>query len=134
LVFYFGGFMSVDRHANVFHLTENGWQSGACGAYMSDKEEHAGAPENRLLSLKYEEHQTSAFSRPAYYIHVIYFNMRRYPDIVRAILAHGLYPDHGSGNKRTAENYGQDEELMQLITRCVLYRDNVKQINAKTGV
>lgn len=126
--------MSVDRHGEVFHLTENGWQAGAYGMYMSDKEEHAGAPENRLLSLKYEEYQTSAFSRPDHYIHVIYFNTRRYDDIVRAILTHGLYPDHKSNNKRVTENYGQDEELMQLITRCVLYRDNVKQINAKTEI
>lgn len=125
--------MSVDRHGRVFHLTENGWQSGAFGMYMSAKEEHADAPENRLLSLKYEEHQTSAFSRPNYYMHVIYIDMRRYEAIVRAILTHGLYPDHGAGNKYMAENYCHDEKLAHLITRCVLYRNNITQGNTNTA-
>lgn len=125
--------MSVDQHGRVFHLTANGWQSGAYGMYMSDKEEHATAPENRLLSLKYEEHQTSAFSRPDYYMHVIYIDMRRYAAIVRAILTHGLYPDHGASNKYMAEKYRHDEKLTHLITCCTLYCNTITQGNANTA-
>lgn len=121
--------MSVDRNTTIFHLTSRGWEMGAHGMYLSTAQEKENTPTNRLLSLKYEEYQTSQYSRPEHYMRVIYFDPCRYADTIRAILTHGLYPDHGAGqapkqaaanNKYMTNAYAQDTILTDLINKCPL--------------
>jgi len=97
--------------------------------YLSEKQEQQNTPIDRLLSLKYEEYQTSQYCKPDHYMRVNHVDERRYAAVVRAILTHGLYPNHGAGqdepqasnnNKYMAKNYEQDTPLVDLINKCVL--------------
>lgn len=135
--------MSVDRNTTIFHLTPSGWVMGASGMYLSTAQENEKIPHDRLLSLKYEEYQTSQYSKPDHYMRVTYINDRRYAEAVRAILTHGLYPDHGAGqnekqaasnNAYMADRYEQDMVLADLINKCPLNINKLtKQATAVTG-
>jgi hypothetical protein len=128
--------MSVDRNTTIWHLTPAGWVFGVDGMYLSDAKEKENTPVNRLLSLKYEEYQSSQYSKPEHYMRVNYVNERRYADVVCAILTHGLYPDHGAGqpepqasnnNKYMVERYQQDMALANVITKSPLFAKKDKQ-------
>ncbi len=125
--------MSVDRNTNFWHLTPDGWVCGASGMYLSEAQSKEKTPNNRLLTLQYEEYQTSQYSKPEHYMRVTYIDACQYADVVRAILTYGLYPDHGAGqdekraasnNKYMIERYKQDMPLADLISKCHL---NVKK-------
>jgi hypothetical protein len=129
--------MSVDRNTDFWHLTPDGWVCGASGMYLSEAQSKEKTPNNCLLTLKYEEYQTSQYSKPDHYMRVTYIDACRYADVVRAILTYGLYPDHGAGqdekqaasnNKYMIERYKQDMTLADLISKCSLNVKN-KQTN-----
>lgn len=125
--------MSADRYTHYWHLTPDGWVEGAVGQYLSDEQSKEKTPKNRLLTLEYEERQSSQYSPPDHSLRVTVITGWRYADVVRAILTYGLYPDHGAGleekeaanlNKFMSKSYRQDMELDYLISRCSL---NVKE-------
>ena len=122
--------MSFDRHANIWHLTTAGWVFGVTGMYLSAAQEKENKPNNPLLTLKYEENQSSQYSKPACHMEITYVNPRQYADLVRAILTHGLYPNHDlqfssppkpGVNLSMAANYEEDTPLATVITKSPLF-------------
>lgn len=103
--------MSADKFTSIYHLTQRGWEAGARGSYLSEKEEAASLPPvDRLLTLRY--HESTPYIKTHYSCSVDYITNTRYEKLLWAILTYGVYPP---AMVKQIDQYEQDEQLAKIF-------------------
>jgi hypothetical protein len=110
--------MSADSYSSIYYLTRDGWVKGPSGQYLTEKDMLANTPRDTLITLEYNDHQTSMYSRPDRTIRALAISQYGYAAAIRALLTHGMYPDCRETD--AANRYNHDLELSALISQCVL--------------